>query len=119
MARVGRAADVEAQLAGMVDRPEVAFPEVVAPAIVVAAHDGDRDPLPELRQRRRHPESVARHDMAITEPEIEEVTIDEQRIAEGGHLPEKAEECIGHPGGVAPRCASATVTTVVPSTRQR
>ena len=93
----GTAADVEAQLARMVDRPEVAFPEVIAPAIVVAAHDGDRDPLPELRQGRCHPESVTRHDMAIAEPEIEEVTIDEQRIAQGGHLPEKAEECIGHP----------------------
>jgi len=93
----GAPADVEAQLAGVVDRAEVALPEVVAPAIVIAAHDGYRNALPEFRQGRRHPEPVTRHDMAIAEPEIEEVTVDEQCIAEGRHLPEKAEECIGHP----------------------
>ncbi len=117
----GRApADFEAQLAGVVDRAEVALPEVVAPAIVVAADDGDRYAFTEFRQGRRHPESVARHDMAITEPEIEEVTVDEQCIAEGWHLPEEAEECIGHSrrSGAQVRVCDGDAT-VDPSTRQR
>ena len=39
----------------------------------VAAHERDRHPRPTTRRSRQHAEVAARHDVAIFEPEVEEV----------------------------------------------
>jgi len=89
---------LEAKLARMVHRAQVPLPEVVAPAIVVATHNRNRHPLPQLRQRRRYPEPMSRHDVPVAEPEVEQVAVDQQRVPQRRHRPEEPEEGIGYLG---------------------
>ena len=54
-----------------------------------------------MRRRRvsecgSHLEPVPRHHMTIAEPEVEEVAVDEQRIAQVGHALQEAQEGVRH-----------------------
>lgn len=70
----------------------VPFPERAAPAIVVAARQQDRDPSSQPGKGPGHTHSRSRHDAPPGEPEVEEISIDEETIAEGGGLIQEVEE---------------------------
>ena len=78
--------------------PQVSFPESAAPSIVIASRHHDRDPPPQLGQGPRDPHSRARHDASPGEPEVEEVPIDEETVAQGRNLFEEVEEGGFHRG---------------------
>src|SRR3989441_2624518 len=65
--------------------------EVAAPAVVVAAHERDRHAArPQGVELRDGAEVTARDHRAVFEPEIEQVAVDEERVAEIGHRVEES-----------------------------
>ncbi len=70
----------------------VAFPEGAAPPIVVTSGQHDGDPAPQLGQGPGHAHSGAGDGAPPGEPEVEEIPVDEEAIAEGGGLIQKVEE---------------------------
>ena len=85
-------ADVERQPVRVESHPDVPLPEVAAPAIVVSPDHHDRHPPAEPGQRGRHVEAAARDDPAVGEPEVEQVAVDEQAIAQVGDRLEKRQQ---------------------------
>jgi hypothetical protein len=65
---------------------------VSIPPVVVSPDHYDRHPSPEPAQRRRHVKPPARDHSGVGEPEIEQVAVDEQAIAQLRHGVEKVEE---------------------------
>src|SRR5438093_10936364 len=64
--------------------------EVAAPAVVIAAHKRDRHAArPQGVELRDGAEVTARDHRAVLEPEIEQVAVDEERVAEIGHRVEE------------------------------
>src|SRR5947208_2391807 len=69
---------------------QVVDEEVAAPAVVVAAHERDRHAArPQGVELRDGGEVTARDHRAVLEPEIEQVAVDEERVAEIGHRVEE------------------------------
>src|SRR5437667_145649 len=65
--------------------------EVASPTVVVAAHERDRHAArPQGVELRDGAEVTARDHRAVLEPEIEQVAVDEERVAEIGHRVEEA-----------------------------
>ena len=60
---------------------QLAIPELEAPAIVIAADHQNRNSTAEAGECGRGPKRVARHDAAVGEPELEEVAVQQQRVA--------------------------------------
>ena len=85
-------ADLEVQPVRVEPEAEVAAPEIAAPAVVVAADHEDREPPREAGQGCRHLKTAAGHDPGVAEPEIEEVAVDEQAVAQGRHVVQEGEE---------------------------
>src|SRR2546422_11153345 len=72
---------------------QVVDEEVAAPAVVVAAHERDRHAArPQGVELRDGAEVPARDHRAVFEPEIEQVAVDEERVAEIGHRVEESVE---------------------------
>src|SRR3989449_111256 len=70
---------------------QVVDEEVAAPAVVVAAHERDRHAArPQGVELRDGAEVTARDHRAVFEPEIEQVAVDEERVAEIGHRVEES-----------------------------
>lgn len=86
------AADGEPQLAGMKGHAGFGTPEGVAPAIVIAAYHEDRHPARQLHNAGGHPDAVARNQATIGEPEVVNVSGQQQRITERGDGVEEREE---------------------------
>src|SRR2546429_4718129 len=64
--------------------------EVAAPAVVVAAYERDRHAAgPQGVELRDGAEVTARDHRAVLEPEIEQVAVDEERVAQIGHRVEE------------------------------
>ena len=57
-------------------------PESMPPPVMVAPHHRHRDSTRQALQRGGHPESFPRDHPAVGEPELEEVAVDQQRIAQ-------------------------------------
>lgn len=70
----------------------VAFPERAAPPIVIAARHHDRNPPSQLSQGPGNAHSRSGYHAPPGEPEVEEVTIDEEAVAEGRDLVQKIEQ---------------------------
>jgi len=85
-------ADVETDPVGVKPHPDVAFPEVAAPAVVVAANHHDRHAVPQPRQRRRDMKAPARNHPGVGEPEVEQVAVDEQAVTEPRHRLQELQE---------------------------
>src|SRR5438270_6956730 len=69
---------------------QVVDEEVAAPAVVVAAHERDRHAArPQGVELRDGAEVTARDHRPVLEPEIEQVAVDEERVAEIGHRVEE------------------------------
>jgi len=69
---------------------QVVNEEVTAPAVVVAAYERDRHAAgPQGVEFRDGAEVTARDHRAVLEPEIEQVAVDEERVAEIGHRVEE------------------------------
>ena len=73
-------------------RADVALPEIAAPAVVIPADHRDRHSTAKPGQRGGHPEAAPRDDPAVGEPEVEEVAIDEQAVAQSGNRLEECEQ---------------------------
>src|SRR3989442_665343 len=70
---------------------EVVNEEAAAPAVVVAAYEHDRHAAgPQGVELRDGAEVTARDHRAVLEPEIEQVAVDEERVAEIGHRVEES-----------------------------
>ena len=70
---------------------QVVDEEVAAPAVVVAAHERDRHAArPQSVELRDGAEVTAQDHRAVLEPEIEQVAVDEERVAEIGHRVEES-----------------------------
>src|SRR5256885_1892401 len=69
---------------------QVVNEEVAAPAVVVAAYERDRHAAgPQGVELRDGAEVTARDHRAVLEPEIEQVAVDEERVAQVGHRVEE------------------------------
>src|SRR5213592_1881841 len=82
--------------------------EVASPTVVVAAHERDRHAARSQGvELRDGAEVTARDHRAVLEPEIEQVAVDEERVAEIGHRVEEAVKRDGDPtrggGGHGPQ----------------
>ena len=72
--------------------PEIPLPEITIPPVVVAAHHDDRDLAAEAGDRRGDVKTASGYDSGIGEPEVEEIAVDQQAIAQGRHGVEELEE---------------------------
>ncbi len=70
----------------------VALPERAAPAIMIAPGEHDRDPPLQLGQGPGDAHSRSRHGAPPREPEVEEVPVDQETVAEGRDLVQEVEE---------------------------
>src|SRR3989449_503744 len=76
---------VDLRLAPVERDSQVLREEVATPAIVIAAHQGDGDALgPQRLESRDRAEMAPRDHRPILEPEVEQVAVDEQRLAQVG-----------------------------------
>jgi acyl-CoA thioester hydrolase len=93
----------ELQLDGRESDAELRMPEsAAAPAVVVSAHHRYRESPGEPPQCCSHLEAVPGNNPAVGEPELEEISIDEQRVAQRRHGVEKVEQdCLGLPRRVS------------------
>ena len=82
----------ELELVGGKAHAQLLGPEGAAPTVVVPADQRDRYTCRESPQRRGDPKSFARNDAAVGEPELEQIAIDQERVAEVGHRVEELEE---------------------------
>jgi acyl-CoA thioester hydrolase len=76
--------DLELGAAGMELDLQVLPPEVAAPAIVIPAGHDDGDPLAERREPCGDMKPAAGNYPLVFEPEIEQIPVDQQGIAQGG-----------------------------------
>ena len=67
-------------------------PEIPAPAVVVPADHDDGHPCRQPGERRRDAEPASRNDPRVGEPEVEEIAVDQETVAQGGDGVEKGEE---------------------------
>lgn len=81
----GFLAQLEAGAMRMKRDIELVPPERAAPPVMIATDHHDRDSLSERGQCSYHMESGTRNDPAVLEPEIEEIAIDEETVAEVGN----------------------------------
>src|SRR5207244_11270403 len=82
---------VELRFPRMEGDAQVVDEEVAAPAVVVAADERDRHAArPQGVELRDSAEVTARDHRAVLEPEIEQVDVDEERVAEIGHRVEES-----------------------------
>ena len=96
------AADAELEPVAMPPDAEVVLPELEAPPVVVPADHEDRDPAVQRRERGGDPERVARQRRRVGEPELEQVAVDQQRVAQRGDGVQELEQRGFHRGrGVA------------------
>ena len=82
----------ELEPAGGVADPDLAVPESEPPAVVIPAYHEHRQAASESGQRGGDPERMTRQDAAVGEPELEEIAVDQQRIAQRGDDVEKFEQ---------------------------
>src|SRR6266566_5095957 len=83
-------AHVELGFPRMEGDAQVVNEEVAAPAVVVAAYERDRHAAgPQGVELRDGAEVTARDHRAVLEPEIEQVAVDEERVAQVGHRVEE------------------------------
>ena len=71
---------------------EVPLPEVLPPPIVVASHHGHRHPLPHPPDLGGDMKPDAGDQPAVGEPEIEDVAVEEEAVAERRRALEEGEE---------------------------
>ena len=86
------AADGECRPVRMERQPEISFPEVAVPSIVVPSDHYDWKAAPQPGQCRGYMEPAPGNDPGVGEPEVEQVAIDEQAIAQGWDRIEKLEQ---------------------------
>src|SRR3989454_11838288 len=73
--------------------PQIMGEEVAPPAIVIAAHEGDGNaPRAQCLQLRDRTEMASWNHGPVLEPEVEQVSVDQQRLAQIGDGLEKAVE---------------------------
>src|SRR5438445_13091644 len=103
---------VDLRLAPVERDSQVLREEVATPAIVIAAHQGDGDALgPQRLESRDRAEMAPRDHRPILEPEVEQVAVDEQRLAQVGDGFRNLWNADSMGGGTCPRWASATTST--------
>jgi acyl-CoA thioester hydrolase len=90
--------DAESRPVGMEQQTQVPLPEVAVPSIVVSPHHHYRQATPQPGQRSGDVEAPPRDHRGIGEPEIEQVAVDQQAIAQRRHRIEKLEEGLLGPG---------------------
>ena len=100
--RHGAAPDLERGPVGAEGQPQIPFPEVAIPPIMVSADHHDGQPPPEPGQRRRDMEATPRDHSRVGEPEVKQIAVDEQAIAQRRHGIEELEKCLLYSG----RCHS-------------
>ena len=71
---------------------EVALPEATVPPVMVPTHHHDRQPAPKPGQGGGYVETAPGNHSGVGEPEIEQVTVDEQAIAHTGDEFEELEQ---------------------------
>ena len=76
--------------------PHVAAPEILAPTVVIAAGHDDRHAFAYLGQGRRNGEAFSGDHPPVGEPEVEQVAVDQQRIAQRRCLVEELQERLFH-----------------------
>jgi hypothetical protein len=92
----GSPADGEGRAAGLEAESQVAFPEMRVPPVMVSPDHYDRHAAPQSRQGRGNMEAPPGNDPGVREPEVEEIAVDEQTIAQTGHGVEEREERLFH-----------------------
>src|SRR3954471_18679496 len=87
-------ADLECCAMRVEAEPEIPFPEVAIPAVVVSTdhHDGHSTPKP--GECRGHVKAASGDDPGVGKPEIEEIAVDQQTIAQPRHRVEELEQCL-------------------------
>ncbi len=71
---------------------EIALPEVPIPTVVIAPYHDNRQAPAKASQRGGHMEAAPRDDPRVRDPEVEQIAVDEQAVAEGRHCIEKLEQ---------------------------
>ena len=71
----------ELHLLGREPHVQLFVPEPAPPAVVIAAHHGDREAPRQALEGRGNPEPFAGNHPAVGEPELEEIAVDQQPIA--------------------------------------
>ena len=72
--------------------PKVPLPEITIPAVVVATDHNHRELTAEPSHCRCYMEAVSGYDSGVGEPEVEEIAVDQQAIAQRRHCVEELEE---------------------------
>src|SRR6185436_9830235 len=84
--------DLEAGPERLEAKPQVVLPKVAIPPVVVSPDHDNGNSSAKPGQGRCYVKPPARDDAGVGEPEVEEVAVDEQAIAELRHHVEKLEE---------------------------
>jgi acyl-CoA thioester hydrolase len=92
------AADVEGGSMRTEGKTEVPLPEVAIPPIMVSSDHHDRHSAPESRECGGHVEATPGYDPGVGEPEVEQIAIDEQAVAQRRHRVQELEKCFLDPG---------------------
>jgi hypothetical protein len=88
------AADVEGGPMRTEREAQVSFPEVSIPSIMVPTHHYYREAAAKPGEGCRDMETASGNDSGIGEPEVEQIAVDEQAIAQSRHCVEKLEQCL-------------------------
>src|SRR5688500_17796308 len=72
----------------------VSFPEVSAPSVMVPSDHHDRQPTPAPAHGRGDVEATPGDGAVVGEPEIEQIAVDEQAVAQGWDSVEEVEKCL-------------------------
>jgi hypothetical protein len=86
--------DLEGGLPRLEAQTEVLFPEVPVPPVMISPDHHDRYSAAEPSQGGGNVEATSRNHPGVGKPEIEEVAIDEQAVAQLRHRGEKLEESL-------------------------
>ncbi len=86
------AADLECRAAGVEPQTQVSLPEPVIPSVMVSPHHYYWQSAPEPGERRSDVEPPPGNDPGVGKPEVEEVAVDQQAVAQRGHGLEKLEQ---------------------------
>ncbi len=90
----GPAADVECGPMRTEREAQISFPEVAIPSIMVPPHHYYRKAAAKPGEGSGDMETASGNDAGIGKPEVEQIAVDEQAIAQCRHRVEKFEQCL-------------------------
>ena len=93
----GSVANLEGSTERVELEAEIPFPEMMVPTVVVPPYHYNRHPSAEQRQLGGNVEASAGNNPGIAKPEVEQVAIHQQAVAQSRAGPEELEQRLLHP----------------------